>query len=99
MILLEQNMVKDKIRGVKNLIEMIVHHAGQDKLVSIVKLFNGEDLIEEIAYRGKMLECDLGTLNHSIEEILKIAKKEHEKGYEKIREIIEDKEYEHGHYF
>jgi hypothetical protein len=80
----------------KNLIKDVIHHTGHSRLVSIATVFNGEDLIQEMTKIGEILESDLGVLDNALEEILKIAKR---KNYEKIREIIEDKEYEYGHYF
>jgi len=92
-------MEKEIVKGLKNLIKDLIHHTGHSRLVAIATVFNGEDLIQEMTKRGEMLELGLTTLDNALEEILKIAKTKQEKGYEKIREIIEDREYEHGHYF
>ena len=92
-------MEKEIVKGLKNLIKDLIHHTGHSRLVSIATVFNREDVIQEMTKIGEMLESNLEVLDNALEEILKIAKKEHEKGYEKIRKIIEEKEYEQAHYF
>jgi hypothetical protein len=76
------------------LIGNIVHHTGARKLriIAISAGLAGESsrLPEMLETRGKMLEQDMTAINRVFKDILDIAK---EKGYEDIREIIEDREY------
>ena len=92
-------MEKEIVKGLKNLIKDVIHHTGHSRLVSIATVFNREDVIQEMTKIGEMLESNLEVLDNALEETLTIAKKEPEKGYEKIRKISEEKEYEQAHYF
>lgn len=92
-------MAKNKVEGLvekekgsfEGLVGEIKHHCGENKLKLCA--IGG---LNAIAYRGRMLETDLGTLNNALLEILNIAKK---KNYKEIIEILEKRKYEHGNDF
>ena len=70
----------------------ISDNCGERRIERIVSTSNHP--IENAAYHGRLLDRDLITLNSALIEILEIAKN---KGYEDIRKIIEEREYEQGH--
>ena len=90
----DENMAKDKAIGLGGLITSIKHHCGTSKVR--LTFMGSQDPVGDLEYRGRMLETDLGTLGGAVAEILDIAKRN---GYEDIRQIIEEREYEHGHEF
>jgi len=96
-------MAKSKVKGLidkssiqKGLVGQILHHTDSYKLSAqaTMAMLQEKDVAEVMRSRGTMLEQDIKTMYGALKEILEIAKA---RGYEDIRQILEEREYEHGH--
>ena len=76
-------------KGLINSVKMAGHHVYGDKLVGVYE-FNGAEALKN---RGDSVEEQLRTITSDLQQILEIAEKH---GYEDIKKILEEKEYECG---
>ena len=86
----EKGLIESRIYF--GLIGLVRYHAGKQKLNLLVSQ-ESQKTQRIITERGAMVDRDMATLNAALKEILEIAKKN---GYEDIRQILEEREYQCG---